>query len=187
MNYVKKIIGEKCYLAPAQIENAEKFAPWLSDIQISKGLTITPHLISVDVEKKIIQSLIDGPDKVFSIVSRDNDELLGGCGLSKINYISKSAELGIFIGDTSCHGKGIGTEACRLLCDYAFNILNLNNVMLLVHEYNKNAIRSYEKAGFKVIGRRREAQLIAGKKYDIIYMDIIASEFESPYVNKFFS
>jgi RimJ/RimL family protein N-acetyltransferase len=36
--------------------------------------------------------------------------------------------------------------------------------------------------GFKLIGRQREARIIAGKKYDLILMDILSGEFESPYI-----
>jgi RimJ/RimL family protein N-acetyltransferase len=36
--------------------------------------------------------------------------------------------------------------------------------------------------GFQRIGRRREARIIAGEKHDLILMDILADQFESPYI-----
>lgn len=46
----------------------------------------------------------------------------------------------------------------ELLLDYGFNALNLQNIMLEVFDYNKRAIKAYEKVGFKVIGKRRQAK-----------------------------
>ena len=186
MTYFKKIIGEKCYLSPMSLDDAEKFTSWLNDLEISKGMIFSSQIISVEAERQIIKSFSESKDYVLAIVDKNNNTLLGCCGLHSINHLVQSAKLSIFIGEISNHGKGIGTEATRLLCDFGFNILNLHNIILSVYEYNQNAVRCYEKAGFKVIGRRREAQPIAGKRYDVVLMDILASEFESPFVKKFF-
>jgi RimJ/RimL family protein N-acetyltransferase len=72
------------------------------------------------------------------------------------------------------------------MIDYAFTALGLNNVMLTVSEYNLAGRRAYEKAGFREFGRRREADTIGGQLYDEIFMDIIASEFESPVLGEIF-
>jgi RimJ/RimL family protein N-acetyltransferase len=90
--------------------------------------------------------------------------------------------LGIAIGVKTYWGKGYGQEAIRLLLDYGFNLLNLNSVMLGTFSFNERAIHCYRQVGFKEIGRRRQARIIAGKKYDAVLMDILAEEFESVYV-----
>jgi RimJ/RimL family protein N-acetyltransferase len=82
------------------------------------------------------------------------------------------------IGDKEFQNRGYGQEAIRLLLDYAFNLLNLNSVMLGTYAFNTRAIAAYKKVGFREIGRRRQARLIAGKAYDDIFMDILAEEFE---------
>jgi len=94
-----------------------------------------------------------------------------------LDHINRTAEVGIFIGEKSCWNKGYGEEAMRLLLDYAFNILNLESIMLNVYAFNTRAIRCYRKIGFKEIGRRRRARRIQGTSYDIIYMDLLAEEF----------
>jgi len=55
--------------------------------------------------------------------------------------------------------------------------LNFHNIMLRVYEYNKGAIKCYEKIGFRQIGKRREALHRNLEKHDIIYMDILQGEF----------
>src|SRR5215207_254518 len=91
-----------------------------------------------------------------------------------------TAEFGITIGDKADRGQGLGTEATKLLLDYAFTVLGVHNVWLDTPAYNAGAIRAYEKAGFREIGRRRGARTLAGTRYDVVLMDCIADEFVPP-------
>ena len=76
--------------------------------------------------------------------------------------------------------KGYGSEAITLLLDYAFNALNLNNIMLTVKALNERAIACYRKCGFREFGGRREDNFIAGRRYDTVYMDILSKDFAQP-------
>jgi len=105
---------------------------------------------------------------------------VGGVNLHAIDHRHRTAELGIYVGETDCWGKGYGTEATMLVLDYGFNALGLHNIMLRVFSHNPRAIRAYEKAGFRVIGRRREAHRHGGEVHDDIYMDCLSTEFASP-------
>ena len=86
---------------------------------------------------------------------------------------SKNQNLIEIIGDEENRSKGYGTEAMKLLVDYGFNILGLHNIDLNVFEFNKQAIKAYEKVGFKEYGRRHESYFLDGKFYDEISMEII--------------
>jgi RimJ/RimL family protein N-acetyltransferase len=116
----------------------------------------------------------------FAIYALENIQLIGSCALFNISHRRQCADFGISIFDKNYWSKGYGTEATRLTLDYGFRFLNLHNISLDTMDYNKRAIRAYEKAGFKIIGRRREVIPIDGKRYDQIYMDCLATEFESP-------
>src|SRR5215218_2429530 len=91
-----------------------------------------------------------------------------------------TAEFGITIGDKADRGQRLGTEATKLLLDYAFTVLGAHNVWLDTPAYNAGAIRAYEKAGFREIGRRREARTLAGTRFDVVLMDCLAEEFVPP-------
>jgi RimJ/RimL family protein N-acetyltransferase len=97
-----------------------------------------------------------------------------------------TAEYGIVIGEQDCQGKGYGTEVTRLMLDYAFTVLGLHNILLTVVEYNLAGIHAYEKAGFRLIGRRRQAKWMNRKLWDVIYMDCLSTEFESPVLGRLF-
>jgi RimJ/RimL family protein N-acetyltransferase len=176
MKYFKKMVGKKCYLSPINPEDVEKYVLWLNDMEVAQYLTLAYRLVSLSNEKEILEKFSRQGDH-YAIVESKSDELIGGCGLLNLDHINRISEVGIFIGDKNCWNKGYGEEALRLLLDYSFNILNLNNVMLNTYSFNTRAIRCYRKIGFKEIGRRRQAKVIQGKSYDIIYMDILAEEF----------
>jgi RimJ/RimL family protein N-acetyltransferase len=93
-------------------------------------------------------------------------------------------DFAIGIGEKDCWGKGCGTEATRLILDYGFNALGLHNIRLTVHGANERAIRAYSRAGFRVIGRRREVVMRGGRRDDLVYMDCLATEFESPVLHR---
>jgi RimJ/RimL family protein N-acetyltransferase len=176
MKYFKKMIGQRCYLSPMNPEDAEKYVVWLSDMEVAQYLTVTHQIINLDVERETLERFVRQGDH-FAVVDVKTNELIGGCGFLNIDPINRTAEVGVFIGEKSYWNKGYGEEATRLLLDYAFNILNLNNIMLKVYAYNNRALGCYRKVGFKEIGRRRQARRIQGSSYDIIYMDILAEEF----------
>jgi diamine N-acetyltransferase len=71
--------------------------------------------------------------------------------------------------------------------EWAFTALGLHNVMLTVAEFNLAGRRTYEKVGFREIGRRREDRRMGGRRWDTIYMDCLASEFTSPVLGRVFS
>ena len=65
------------------------------------------------------------------------------------------------------------------MLDYGFTTLGLHNVMLIVDSENRWAIRAYLRAGFKDIGRRREARRTGEQRSDDIYMDCLATDFRT--------
>ena len=184
MRYYKKLVGEKCYLSPLYIDDAEKYCEWVNDLEITQYLSISTMQIALPKEKEILNDMIKNKSQTYAIIDKSNDKMMGNCSLFDIDQLNQNAELGIFIGDKEYWGKGFGTDAIKLILDYGFNILNLNNIMLEVFSFNERAIKSYKKAGFKIIGKRREAKKINGKRADMIYMDILSEEFKSVFIEK---
>ncbi|MGH9175449.1 MAG: GNAT family N-acetyltransferase, partial [Vicinamibacterales bacterium] len=118
---------------------------------------------------------------------RETDRPIGFAGLRDISERHRTAEFAITIGDRDARGKGYGTEATRLMLDYAFIARGLHTVLLDVAEHNPGGIRAYEKAGFQIIGRRREAEVRDGRRWDTIYMQAMAENFESPVLAAIFA
>ena len=181
MKYFKKLVGEKIYLSPRSIEDVEKFTEWMNDFEVTDYTGRSGTLISFEGEKKYLEENYN-PEATFSIVTLDNDKLIGTVGLERIDWINRTAVLGIFIGDKDYLSKGYGTEAIRLVLDYGFNYMNLHNIKLNLMSFNERALKCYKKCGFKEAGRIRENKFVNGKYYDTILMDILSSEFEGEYI-----
>jgi RimJ/RimL family protein N-acetyltransferase len=84
--------------------------------------------------------------------------------------------MGISVGDREYWGKGYGTDAVRLILQYGFIELNLRRISLGLHAYNERALKSYEKAGFKMEGRMRGEGWRDGVHYDSLWMGILREE-----------
>ena len=182
MKYYKKLVGERIYLSPMCIEDAEKYVEWFCDFKTTDGIGKSSSIMTVESEREWLENSLKNNDFNFAIVDLENDELIGNCGIMNINHINRSAEVGIFIGDENKRNNGYGTESLRLLLDYGFNYLNLNNIHLGVKTFNERAIACYKKVGFKEYGRRREAYFLNGKYYEDVFMDILAREFKGNYI-----
>ena len=108
----------------------------------------------------------------FIIYSRKIGKPVGSVFLRDIDYESRKAEYGIFIGEDCARGLGIGTWAARMIVDYGFNELRLHKIFLRVLADNEAAIRSYEKAGFCKEGYFRDEVMIGDRYRDIIFMAV---------------
>ena len=183
MPYYKKLIGQKSYLSPCRLEDAAKWAEWDNDLEVTIPMGDEAYIpMPLEKEQELIGDDIRKQTHLFDILTLDGDVLIGRCFLFDIDSVNRKAMLGIAIGEKTCWNHGYGQESIRLLLDYGFNLLNLNSVMLGTFSFNERAIQCYRRAGFKEIGKRRQARIIAGKKYDLVLMDILAEEFESVYV-----
>lgn len=176
MKYFKKLEGEKIYLSPTNVEDAESYTKWMNDFNVTDYIARSGKLISLEEEREWLKNKKE-QNKIFAIIKQENNQLIGNCGIHHIDFINRTATLGIFIGEKENWSKGYGTEAIKMLLDFGFNYLNLNSIDLEVMEFNPRAIACYKKCGFKEIGRRRQAKYINGKYYDTISMDILSEEF----------
>jgi diamine N-acetyltransferase len=120
-------------------------------------------------------------EKPLVIDMKDGDgwRLIGNSSFFAFDWIARSAEVGIMIGDKTVWSQGYGTEVMTLLLRHGFETLNLNRVYLRVHADNKRAIRTYEKAGFVHEGCMRQAVYKSGQYGDLLYMSVLSEEWNA--------
>ena len=177
MNYFKKIVGDRVYLSPMNEEDIELYTKWMNDFSVTDGLGMSVRVTSLESEKNYINSMTKHGEYQFAIVDKSNDTLIGNGGFSNINQINRTAEVGLFIGEEEKRNIGLGTEALKLLVEYGFEYLNLNNIMLRVYSFNERAIKCYKKCDFKEFGRRHKSIQLKNKYYDEIYMEVLREDY----------
>lgn len=96
-------------------------------------------------------------------------------GLYGMSLPERRASFAILLGPDYV-GQGIGVRATRLALSYGFRELGLNRVELNVWAFNTRAIHAYEKAGFVIEGRRREAVFHDGRFHDELIMGALAAD-----------
>jgi diamine N-acetyltransferase len=185
---ILNIEGELVALGPLSREHIPLYLRWINDFGTTRTLGVPPRPMTLEQETAWYEhAAVDDAWVGFTIYERSSGRAIGNCGLHEVDLANRRTVVGIMIGEPDARGRGYGTEAMRLLVDYAFTALGLHSVMLMVFEYNIAGRRCYEKVGFREIGRRRESRWYNGRFWDEIHMDILTTEFTSPVLSAVFA
>ena len=180
--------GELVVLRPFTAEDAERMAQILSDPEVRRltGSVATteeaeqPHPVD-DHLRRWYATRSEQTDRldlavedaatgllVGEVVLNEYDE---GDGVRKTN-------LRCLVGSEG-RGRGLGTEAVRLVCAYAFDVVGLDVITLEVFEFNPRARRVYEKVGFVPTGVREDATVFDGVHVAAVDMELTPERFAS--------
>ena len=125
----------------------------LMDYEIAKNLYQVPNPYRIEDALNFIKSSYDDfklhKAITFAIDYKNKSILLlaGTIGIKDIDYVNKKADIGYWIGK-QYQGKGIATECVKLVVNYAFDELKLEEILAYVFLDNKQSIRVLEKNGF---------------------------------------
>lgn len=103
--------------------------------------------------------------------------LVGYIQLGLIDMVERRAAIGIVIGAAEMRGRGIGSTAVRILCDFAFTVKGLERVVAECYGYNTRAQRMFEKAGFQREGILRQHERHNGVRQDMHVFGMLRDEF----------
>ncbi|MGZ6266968.1 MAG: GNAT family N-acetyltransferase [Candidatus Limnocylindrales bacterium] len=174
------IPGRLVVLRRHHTDNIRAFVKWYADPDVARLTRYQPAALSTDEIRRFFYSRILGTDFLaMAIHLRETDRLIGTCAFSQLDGDNGSCLYHITIGEHDAWGKGYGTEATELMLAHAFTRLPLHRVALTVFEFNTRAVRAYEKCGFVVEGRAREAIYRDGRYWDEIHMSVLAEEWEA--------
>ena len=114
------------------------------------------------------------PDTALFAIDHDG-RTVGFANYRRLNATQSNADIGIGIGERSLWGKGIGTEALRLMVEHLIGDRGLHRIRLHVAATNDRAIASYKKAGFELEGVERDGVRGGdGIFHDMAVMGLIA-------------
>ena len=103
---------------------------------------------------------------------------IGTARLHEVDAENRRAKYAVGIFGPEFRGRGLGTEATRLVLTYAFEVLSLHRVELRVLAFNQRAIACYEKCGFVREGIEREGAWVGGQWQSDVIMSILEHEYK---------
>lgn len=133
-----------------------------------------PYEAFVELRDLYDKHIHDQSERRF-IVERDAAPI-GLVELVEINHIHRRAEFQIIIAPEH-QGKGYASLATQLAMDYAFTVLNLYKLFLVVDVDNAAAVHIYQKLGFTLEGTLREEFFVAGEYRDAYRMAAFQSDY----------
>ena len=177
MNETVRIEGKQIALRPITLEDTPLIVRWRSDPRVYGTLFRQEPITEERHRQWLREMVLSGKCDQFIIVDKAQNRSVGTVFLKEIDREHLRAEYAIFIGEETARGRGIGSEAARLMTDYGFQQLGLNRIYLYVFASNVRAIASYRSAGFREEGRLRENYRCKdGSFADVLMMSLLRGE-----------
>lgn len=174
------INGEKIYLRGLSKNDLDGgYLGWLNDADVCQYNShhIFPYYRE-NGEEYIRKTLRSRSNLVLAINLKENDLHIGNVSLQKIDYINRSAEFAILIGEKNCWRKGYSKEAAMLILTHGFKELNLQRIYCGTSVDNIGMQRLAASLGMSKEGRRRNAIFKHGVYKDILEFGILRDEFD---------
>lgn len=162
---------------------SNEYYSWLTDYEVIKYLNLPEYLapISRSSVANYVEKILNSDSDIFlAIYAKTSDidqKFIGTLKIGHINSHSRSADLGLMIGDKNFWGKGIATAAISIAVEYAFFRLGLNRVSAGAMAVNKAVIACFEKNGFRREGCARQQDYFEGAYEDHVFLGCLRDDF----------
>ena len=160
----------ECFLLePDQV--TEAYVGWLNDPEVRQYLEsrfVVQDLAGV--RAFVAAQLADERTLFLGIRSLELGRHVGNIKIGPIDRHHGLGEVGIMIGDRAAWGRGVGSEAIRVIAQIARHELGLRRLTAGCYRSNRGSARTFEKAGFTIEGARPGHFLLNGRPEDLILM-----------------
>jgi RimJ/RimL family protein N-acetyltransferase len=164
------LVGERVTLRPVTVDDADAMWEMVNDPE-GKELTDTTATFTFEQIRDWCASRADADERLdLTIVENATGDYAGEAVLNQYDADHDSANFRIALRGPAWYGRGLGTEATRLLVGHGLDMTGLRAITLTVLAVNPRAVRAYEKAGFRRTGETIED----GKAW--VEMEITADE-----------
>lgn len=167
------IKGQQIYLRPITADDTEMAVRWRNRPVVVENFIYRKPVSRKDHENWLANKVFTGQVHQFIVCRNEDDMPLGSIYLQNFEEEHKKAEWGIYLGEEQAYGKGIGTEAAKLVLDYAFTALGMHKVVSRVLARNKASIRMNEKAGYVQEAYLKDELFLEGRYEDLILFGAI--------------
>jgi RimJ/RimL family protein N-acetyltransferase len=176
---VPLIQGRLVRLRAREREDVDRAFRWINDHEVARFLILRyPQSRAQELawlESTPATSFFGLPLAIDTL----EGEHIGNIDLRDVQPESRTAEIGIMIGEKRYWSQGYGSDAVRTLTRFAFRVMNLQRVHLRTYEFNERGQAAFKKAGFVEEGRLRRHIYAEGRYWDVVLMGCLREEFEA--------
>ncbi|MEU8753793.1 GNAT family N-acetyltransferase [Streptomyces chartreusis] len=174
---VKPVLtGDRTVLRPFSEDDAAVMAEIIEDPEVVRFTGEASEEFPMERLRSWYGSRSAQNDRLdLAVTDRATGELVGEVVLYEWDATARSCTFRTLVGPRG-RGRGIGTEATRLIVGHGFGQLGLHRIQLEAYGHNPRALRVYEKVGFVVEGVRREADFRDGQWRDWVMMAVLDHE-----------
>ena len=175
------IAGEHVILRAFEREDAERCYRWMNDPNIVRTLKSRyPIAFSNEVEWLERAMRPDATERHFAIERKDDRAHIGNASIHEIDWVSRTAWFGLFIGEPTAWNRGFGSDAIHTLVRFAFDEMNLVKLRIHVFDYNDRAKHVLETRGFVQEGKLARDFYREGQWHDIVILSIFRDAPSTP-------
>ena len=113
---------------------------------------------------------------IYKAIEEDTGKVVGHISLGAVSRKNRSARISRVLIDPESHGKGYCMQMVQAVLKIGFEELKLHRICLGVYDFNKAAMRCYEKAGMVIEGTNRDCLLFKGKWWSLVEMSMLEEE-----------
>ena len=167
------IAGEHVILRAFEREDVERCYRWMNDPNIVRTLK-SRYPIAFQNEAEWLEGAMHASpnERHFAIERKDDRSHIGNASIHEIDWVSRAAWFGLFIGEPSAWNRGFGGDAIGTLLRFAFDEMNLQKLRINVFEYNDRAKHVLEAHGFVKEGHLRRDFFREGTFHDIVIYSV---------------
>lgn len=152
----------------------DRYVHWLNDPEVNRYLESRFERHTLESTRAYVSGCIENERSLLlGIRCRWLENHHVGNIKIEVNRWHRLGEVGILVGDKATHGKGIATQAIRMIATIARDELGLRKLTAGCYESNLASERAFARAGFNVEGHRPDQFLLDGRPEVLTLMGII--------------
>ena len=166
------IAGDLVILRALEEADLERCYRWMNDPMIVRTLK-SRYPMPFQQEAKWLENAVQTPsERHFAVERREDRAHIGNASIHDIDWVSRTAYFGLFIGEPAAWNKGFGSDAIKNLVRFAFEEMNLRKLKVNVFDYNDRAKHVLTQAGFVQEGKLGQEFFREGTYQDLVILSI---------------
>ena len=151
----------------------ETYVAWMNDPLITRYME-SGGGETIGSVRKFVNGLFYNDDAyLFAIIDKENKQHLGNIKIYCSNFFHQRGEVGIMIGNRSYWGKGVATEAIKIITYFGFDVMKLKKISAGCHANNYGSIRAFQKSGYEIEGGLRKNNYFEGGRVDGVVLGVL--------------